>query len=134
MAEIVLGAVGLVPVLVETLKAYKTIHSYIRTARKCVKKLEDIELDLEIQRERFLNEWTLLLKAAGVDEKNRGGMLRDPEHKGWNDALETKMQSSLGLTCELCWKILVRVAATQRDMTEMLAHFEKVRNGKESVS
>jgi hypothetical protein len=133
--ELALGVAGVAPVLVEAIRTFMKISQCVRTARKCVKNLRDIELDLEIQQGRFLNESIFLLQSAGEDEIVCRRMVADAKHANWNDnSLEEDIRLRLGHSYELCKRIIARTRDIQQDVMEHLKGFEIVQSHKESVS
>ncbi|KAF1987369.1 hypothetical protein K402DRAFT_420189 [Aulographum hederae CBS 113979] len=131
MAEIALAAIGVVPVLVESVKAYKTLHGLIRTARRCVAELEEVGIDFQIQERRFMNEYLLLLGQLGVDDDTRKAMVKDSEHHSWNDpSLEDRIRDHLDENYDAWQKILSRIRHIQQNSTNRLLCFEQVKNNK----
>ncbi|QDS70770.1 hypothetical protein FKW77_003942 [Venturia effusa] len=123
-----LGVAGLVPVILETLKAFKTIREGIKVARKCDRELDQMERDLKIQRVRFRNECVLLLQQDGEDVRQKQEMVADPLHEKWTDAsIEKQLRKTLRDSYEACQLIIERIRDAQRELICDLDSFGEVR-------
>jgi hypothetical protein len=131
-----LGVAGLLPVILETIKAFRTIREGVKTARKCDKEIEQLERDLKIQRGRFRNECVLLLQHNnGDDTKRTQEMITDPSHHNWTDAmLETRLQERLKESYDLCRMIVERIYDVQQQLISDLDCFGEIRRLKAKVS
>ncbi|KAK3290853.1 uncharacterized protein B0H64DRAFT_349583 [Chaetomium fimeti] len=85
MAELILGAVGVVPLIGIAFKSYRTLHSELKTFRHCSSNLKRFLKLLRIQRQLFENECQLLLRDCLGDELVVQDMVADPEHGSWSD-------------------------------------------------
>jgi hypothetical protein len=133
-AELALAVVGVVPLLVAACEGFILLRREIRTAKKCLKHLGDLYLDLESQRVRFLNECTLLLQDLGEDALLSSVMVHNPAHQNWNsDVLETQIQHRLGASYDLCESILQRIKELVAGVLNQLRNFEIVRLEKKDV-
>jgi len=134
MAELILATVGVVPVIVEAIRAYRKIHAHVKIARKCSKHLNDICLNLETQRIRFLNECILLLKQTGHDEAMGQSMIANTKHENWTDnLLEARIQRHLGESYGLCQRIISRISELQSEVARLLECFDKLKTQKAKV-
>jgi hypothetical protein len=136
MAELVLSVIGVVPVLVGCIKAIEVLSTLVKTARRCIKELDDLNLDLETQRVLFLNECALLLQQAGEDGPVSKSMAADPSHANWENSgtLDYRIQQSLGHSYELRKKIFSRIQEISEEAIDHLQDFEVVRSQKVKVS
>jgi hypothetical protein len=135
MADVALGAIGLVPVLVRTLTTFRRIHRGIKTAKRCVEHLDDIAVDLRIQYGRFLNECVLLLMESGEEEMVGRAMVKDPRHTNWTKTSTiSSIQHFLGNSYDLCQKIIERIERISMKLKQMMDCFDIVRSQKMKVS
>lgn len=135
MADIALGVIGLIPVLVQTISSFQTIHNGIKTANRCIEHLDAILMDWKIQRGRFLNECVLLLMLNGEDEHVGRAMVKDAQHICWQESsLGASFSKRLGTSYKMCLEIMKRVDAISKKMKKMLSCFDDVRRNKAKVS
>ncbi|KAF2473452.1 uncharacterized protein BDR25DRAFT_341509 [Lindgomyces ingoldianus] len=131
MADIALGAIGLLPILIRTISSFQTIHNGIKIANKCIEHLDIIAIDWKIQRGRFLNECVLLLMESGEEELVGRAMVADLLHTSWtNSALATSFSTCLGDSYELCIEIMKRFDTISKKLKKILTGFETVRSKK----
>jgi hypothetical protein len=134
MAELMLSVIGAVPVIIEAIRAYRKLHSYVKTARKCVHHLRDICLNLDTQRTLFLNECIFLLGHTGQDEAIGQSMVSDLEHPKWTDSqLEGCIRRHLGDNYELCHAIISRIHEIQYELSQELEPFKQLKGQKQEV-
>jgi hypothetical protein len=135
MADIALGAIGLIPVLVQTISSFQTIHNGIKTANRCIEHLDAILMDWKIQRGRFLNECVLLLMVNGEEELVGRAMVKDAQHIRWKkSSLEASFSKRLGTSYKMCLEVMKRVDTISKKMKKMLSCFDDVRRNKVKVS
>ena len=133
-AEVVLGSVGVVPVLVESIRVFKKIYRAIKTAKRLAKEVESAKIDFEIQQGRFLNESILILQLIGEDGVVSRKMVGDPFHEGWNSQMvEERMRDNLLDSYKLYMKILARVRNIQEEIYEQMRPYDIVRIQKAKV-
>lgn len=135
MAELGLAVVGVLPVIAASIKGIKILRDSIRTARKCIKHLDDIELNIETQQVRFLNECILLLRQAGKDEASCSALIANPDHPGWTteETIEESIRKLLGTTYDICRKIVGKITEITEDAKKELNCFDVVRKEKQKV-
>jgi len=137
MAEpigLALGVAGLLPVVVEVLEAFKAIRAGIKTARKCVKEIKEIELPLDVQRVRFHNECVLLLRQSGEDDNETKAMLAHLLHPKWRDEkVEHRLFRCLDQSYGTCRRIIENLQGVQEQLLTELHCFDVVRRKRVKV-
>jgi hypothetical protein len=136
------ASLGLVPILVETIRGYRTLRETLRFIQSCTNNLNAIHLKLEIQETRFLNECQLLLETAlkehgGNDHSAITAMVDDPEHIGWRDeSLTGLLEACLGdrhsRSYASCTKAIIRMKKAQTEVERQLAAFDPIRTETQS--
>jgi hypothetical protein len=130
-----LGIIGVVPAILETIKAFKTIREKVKIARKCDRALDEMEKDLRIQQGRFKNECILLLQHEGKDSRSIQEMIGDPSHQSWtNIALEDRLQERLKGSYDVLQLIVEKIHDVQEQLISDLDCFGQVRSAKAKVS
>jgi hypothetical protein len=130
-----LGVAGLVPAILETIKAFRTIRAKTKIARKCDRALDEVEKDLRIQRIRFKNECILLLQQEGEDSRSIQEMIGNPSHQSWtNISLESRLQERLQESYDVFRLIVERINDVQEQLISDLGCFGEVRSAKAKVS
>ncbi|KAK7397802.1 hypothetical protein QQX98_012826 [Neonectria punicea] len=113
MAEVIgviTGLLGLLPVAAQVVSCYRNARTKIAEARACAKELKAIEVDLEVQEGRFLNEWELILRMAidkngNLDRQVVRAMIEDPSHPLWKDQQRNDcLLACLARSYHLCGK------------------------------
>lgn len=133
LAGLVLGAVGLVPVIVEVVKAYRTAHHAIVAVLGCTRELKLIELDLKVQERRFLNELEILLRQTDQGTTSRD-MVEDTAHPLWLDKdLAKRISQSLGRSYALCVEIINSIKAHLEALSQSLSLFDEIRAQRQKV-
>src|SRR5436190_9855554 len=95
IAGLLLGAAGLLPVIVEIVQAYRNVRKGIISVLSCTRELKIIEFDLKVQEQRFLNELEIILQQVVKDGRARD-MIEDTAHPLWRDKeMEDRIRQSL---------------------------------------
>ncbi|KFA79320.1 hypothetical protein S40288_03571 [Stachybotrys chartarum IBT 40288] len=93
MAELVLGVLGVVPLIGFTIKSYQELWSKAKTFRHCSAAVQRLHKKLTIQRRVFENECHLLLRVCIQDDGVVGAMMLDDNHQNWdNEELNNKFR------------------------------------------
>jgi hypothetical protein len=109
-------AIGIVPVVVEILKSYRTTKKRLNTFRKYAQVIHDVRLRYRVAATSFTNECQLLLRAVVEDKRELAGMLDDPQHAAWLDpALETRFRAFLELDCGVFEEMILFIRDVLRD-------------------
>ncbi|KAI8217147.1 hypothetical protein K4K54_011938 [Colletotrichum sp. SAR 10_86] len=96
MAELALGIVGVVPVVLGAITAYKHVTVKVKLFRHSFKEVKRMYKILRTQRQVFSNECLLWLEFVINDSDVASAMASDPGHEGWNDPrLDSAFQSRL---------------------------------------
>jgi len=135
VAGLAIGVVGILPVIVEIVKSIRIIRSGLRTAKKCVKELDAIELDLDIQHVRFHQSCAFMLQQCGEDNRAACEMIGNPDHERWNDqTLEDRLNTALGQSYSLYMRFVEAVRKKLEKLVSDLSCFEQARWQKVKVS
>lgn len=145
MAEplgIVSASLGLVPILVEAIRGYRTLRETLRFIQTCTRNLDAIHNRLEVQKTLFQNECHLLLETALKDHGGKhpeviAAMVDDPEHIGWQDeSLTGLLEACFGdrhsQSYTSCTKAIISMKKAQLDVEQQLAVFDPLRTEKQS--
>src|SRR5262249_40236595 len=112
MAEItalVIGAAGLLPVIVEIIHHYKRVRHGIISVLSCTRELKIIEFDLKVQEQRYLNEVEILLQKVEKDGSARD-MIDDTAHPLWhNIEMDARIRQILDRSHSLCAEIVASI-------------------------
>ena len=86
---------GIVPVIVEGIRLYKTIKRKTRIFKNCIEDVKVMRDELFVQEQIFINECLLLLQ-LGTDNAPAQAMVDNTSHPLWNDrAFNSKVVQSL---------------------------------------
>lgn len=127
MAELALGAVGVVPLIGFTIKSYKTLYSTVKTFRHCSKDVERLRKKLRSQRCIFENGCQLLLREC-LRDADVEGMMDDPDHEDWLDHSEKTedMDRSLKQNYETIIELVQEIGDAIRRIQSSMAPFDEV--------
>ena len=88
-------ALGVIPVIVEGIKLYKTIKRKTRIFKNCVEEVKVMSDELFIHEQIFINECLLLLQLGAVDTQAQA-MVNNTSHPLWKDrSLNSKIAQRL---------------------------------------
>ncbi|KAG4280603.1 hypothetical protein FPRO06_11936 [Fusarium proliferatum] len=126
VAGLAIGVVGVLPVIVQGVVGYRKIRTLLAQVRACSNELRTLEIDVEVQEGRFLNEWELVLHSADInDDKPKGqtvrAMIEDPNHSMWRDSeLDDRLRQCLERSYDVCAKIIDNIVETLQDIQQGL--------------
>ena len=124
---------GVLPVLVEAVKAYSTVSDGLHTFRHWSREVKSISLQLKVHNGIFLNECRLLLRLV-ENEKAAEDMLEDAADRRWTSKeLNDKLNSVLKDNFELCRNIIEETKDIACDMREELKRFDTLEEQKHKV-
>ncbi|KAF1949880.1 hypothetical protein CC80DRAFT_252176 [Byssothecium circinans] len=119
-------AIGIVPIVVEILKSYRTTKDRLKSFAHHDLVIDDMHLRYRVAATNFSNNCQLLLKPVVDDPRELSGMVDDVKHEGWKIAsLEERFRSFLGRDYELCEEIVVRIRNVLRETQVQLAELDK---------
>ncbi|KAF2428946.1 hypothetical protein EJ08DRAFT_635987 [Tothia fuscella] len=128
VAGLVVGVVGLLPVIVEIIKSIRTVRSGFRTAKKCVKELDAVELDLDVQHVRFHQSCAFLIQRCGEDSRTADDMIGNPNHDRWNDHYwEDRLIAALGQRYGLYLRFIEAIRDKEKELVADLSCFDEAR-------
>lgn len=136
MAELALGALGVVPLIGFTIKSYQALAVKAKTFRHCSSNVLRLYKKLRVQRRIFENECQLLLRECREDEVDVEGMLANPGHEGWLDheVQSNNVRQSLKRNYDELIDLVRDIAEALRQLEESLGCFEAVKSSQQAVS
>lgn len=135
MAELILGALGVVPLLGIALKSYKTLYSEIMIFRHCSSNLRRFLGLLKIQKQIFENECQLLLRDTLGDELVARNMMANPAHGNWSDLEQDKrIKKLLKTNYEACEELVGNVLEAIQKLESGLSCFQVLKPLRQRVS
>lgn len=127
--------VGILPLLVETLKAYRSAHGKLRTLRHCSKALHRIQTIFEVRSQIFGNECRLLLQLVLEDNVQAKNMIDDAHHELWyNEEVKARLANCLESSHDLCASLIEDIRTSLVDIEKELRCFDVVTFGRSKVS
>ena len=118
---------GVVPIVVEAIKAWKAIHRKLRIFRHYAREVKRIYDKVRVQNCIFDNELEALLIAAGLRADLVQDMLADPGHSGWHDASNTdRIAIQLGKDEEVYLDLVQNVSASLSKIGSELRAFDRL--------
>lgn len=140
MAELVLGALGVVPLIGFTIKSYDALYTTVKTFRDCDRNVQRLSKRLRGQRCIFRNECLLLLRRCLVDDGSIDidGMMADPAHGDWlNHELATtkeeEMKRSLMDSYQECIELVHDIHEAIKRLQSSMAPFERAVSEQDKV-
>jgi hypothetical protein len=125
---------GVLPLLIETVKAYSTLADGLHRLRHYSKEVKSIALQLNTQHVIFLNHCRLLLRIV-ENERVVEEMLEDQTDQRWTSkTLNDKMNEVLRASFQLCRDIIDGTKDVVDDMREEMGGFDVLTDGKKPVS
>lgn len=125
-------AFGVLPVVIEIVKSYKTACERLHTFRTYSKAIQRIQLRFRTQESNFRNECRHLFRLIIEDGQEAQDILQDPAHSRWRDSgLDEKLEKVLGSDYELCEDILKQIQEIVKDVRTELS---KISSEKPNVS
>ena len=124
---------GVLPILIEAIKAYGSVSDGLRTFRHWSREVKSISVQLKVQNGIFLNECRLLLRHI-EDDKAADAMLDDEADQRWtskelNDRLNTVLKNNL----ELCCSIIEETKEIVDEMRKEMSKFDVLQQRKQKV-
>lgn len=122
MAELALGALGVVPLIGFTIKSYQALYTTVKTFRHCSSNVERLRKKLRSQRCIFENGCQLLLRECLQDDADVEGMMGDLKHDGWldhavqTDAMKRRLKHNFDTIMELVQDICEAIRRIQTSM------------------
>lgn len=116
---------GIVPIVVEILKSYRTTKECLGTFRRYGEVIQDVQLRYSVAAASFTNDCQLLLKTVVDDACELPEMLKDPQHSGWQEPqLEARFRSFLEHDYTLFEHMMTRIREVLRDTQAALMKCE----------
>lgn len=112
---------GVIPIVVEILKSYRTTRDRLHAFRKHTQVINEVRLRYRVAATNFSNECQLLLKAVVDDSRVLSEMVQDPKHDAWQDPqLESRFRAFLERDYSLFEDIIVLIRDVLRDTQNAL--------------
>ncbi|KAF2131118.1 hypothetical protein P153DRAFT_355895 [Dothidotthia symphoricarpi CBS 119687] len=124
---------GVLPILVEAVKAYSTALDSFHTFRHYSEEVKLIARRMRVCNGVFLNECRLLLRLV-EDEKGAENMLEDEADQRWtskelNDRLNVVLKDSFQLCCDIVEETKDTVGGMKEEMKKFDVLFERKQSG-----
>jgi hypothetical protein len=118
---------GVIPIIVEVLKAYRATRDRLNAFRKHTQIVNEVQLRYRVAATNFSNDCQLLLKAVVDDAYELSQMVGDPQHSGWHDPqLEARFRAFLDPDYALFEDIITLIRNVLRDTQAALKNcFER---------
>ena len=127
-------AFGVLPILIEAVKAYSTISKKVHTLRHYSKEVKSISEQLKVHNGIFLNEVRLLMRSIEAEEEVES-MLEDAADQRWSsEVLNNKLRTILRDSFEVCRSIIEETKETIEAMRAEMATFDILLDQKTKVS
>ena len=127
-------AFGVLPILIEAVKAYSTISKKVHTLRHYSKEVKSISEQLKVHNGIFLNEVRLLMRSIEAEEEVES-MLEDAADQRWSsELLNNKLRTILRDSFEVCRSIMEETKETIEAMRAEMATFDILLDQKTKVS
>ena len=132
-AEVAGLFLGVLPVVIEAVKAYHTTCEKIQIFRHYSREVERIQKQFHVRQRMFLNECHLLLQLV-VDDDVTKAMLGDFEHSLWRDKdLNNQLNNYLSDSYQSCKDIVEDTQTILEDVGEELGCFDAIASEKLKV-
>jgi hypothetical protein len=107
---------GVIPIIIEILKSYRTTRDRLNAFRKHTQIVNEVQLRYRVAATNFSNDCQLLLKAVVEDARELDKMVGDPQHSGWRDPqLEPRFRAFLEPNYTLFEDIITLIRDVLRD-------------------
>lgn len=133
MAELILGAVGLVPLIGLALNSSQTLWTELKAFRNCNNNVRRLHKKLKYQRQIFENECELLLRDCLGNEAEVQAMVADPNHVSWNSERDVSLHKLLKKNYGACWEHVNDINEALKKLETVLACFQAVTPHKQKV-
>lgn len=121
---------GLVPIVVEILKSYRTTKERLSTFSKYGQVIQNVQLRYRVAATSFTNECQLLLRAVVEDKRELADMLDNPQHDAWlNPTLEKRFRTFLERDCIVFEEVIVLIRYVLRDTKAALGDCNRLCGG-----
>ncbi|RYP44386.1 hypothetical protein DL768_009152 [Monosporascus sp. mg162] len=129
MAELVLGSLGVVPLVGVAIKSYQTLASKLKTFRHCSSTVMRVHKKLRVRRRVFENECHLLLRDCLNDDTAVQIMMEDMDHEAWKEQRrDDGLRRSLKENYDECAELVQDIVGVVHDLEAGLGCFEVVRS------
>ena len=118
---------GVVPVVVEILRSYRTAKRRLVTFSRHAEVAHDIQLKFEVASANFSNECRLLLQETVAHPSDVSEMMEDPTHESWQEQgkeIEQRLRNLMQQDYELCHDIVTRLRDVLRETRDSLSKLE----------
>ena len=111
-------AIGLLPILVETIKAYKLAAKKFHAFRNVSREVGRLQRRIQTQKQLFMNECVHLLMPVS-DGRQAKDMLENDSHELWLDwKLENRLTAHLDDSLKICQGLLLDIQATLKEIED----------------
>lgn len=136
MAELALGALGVIPLIGFTIKSYQKLYTTVKTFRHCSSNVERLRKKLRTQRCIFENGCQLLLRECLQDSADVEGMMGDLDHEDWLDHAvgPDDIKRSLNQNYDVLVELVQEIGDAIEHIQKTMAPFNEVAAKQDKVS
>lgn len=138
LAGLIIGAVGLLPVVAQGIQGYSMLRETLHQCRECTTVLRSVETQVQVQEGRFRNNSELILHLVAREYKTNWemrAMIENPKHALWMDAkLNDRLRQTLSRNYGHCESIIESTKETLQDVQNALYCFDIIRAKRQKVS
>lgn len=125
MADPLSITLAILPLAVEVLKAYGSVHQKVKVVRNYSVHVEKVRKKIWQQKLLFESFWEVLLKDTRRDGDIAAGMIDDLSHPDWQSLeLDQKLQINLSRISACCATTMQEIGQTLEDIAHRLKVFD----------
>jgi len=125
---------GVLPLIVGTLRAYHSAHGKLYPFRDCSKALKRIQTIFDVRKQIFVNECRLLLQVVLEENVEAKNMVEDMGHGLWHDEeVNSRLVQCLEGNHDLCVTLIKDMRAILDETERDLGCFDVVMTAKSKV-
>ncbi|RYP65227.1 hypothetical protein DL770_009054 [Monosporascus sp. CRB-9-2] len=129
MAELVLGSLGVVPLVGVAIKSYQSLSSKLKTFRHCSSTVMRVHKKLRVRRRVFENECHLLLRDCLNDDAAVQLMMEDLDHEAWRERRrDDDLRRLLKDNYDECTELVQDIVGVVHQLETGLGCFEVVKS------
>lgn len=136
MAELALGAIGVVPVVEFVFKSFKGLYNNLKTFKQYAREAKRVRQELEVQEAIFKNEWQIL-RTVFLPRADDSDALDVADHtrrrKLGKLQLDQRLRRALGENYDVCEKAIAMIREDLQELTRELQEVTLLANHQEVV-
>lgn len=117
-------ALGAIPVILEAIKGYQSVHTHIQDFKQAHKHLKIVNAQFQVCKLNFTSECRLLLELV-ISPGLSQALIADTQHALWGDEeLKKQLAAQLRDSAEACVTIVTDTTKTIKEFDDRLSKFE----------